>query len=226
MRLLVVEDDAALRRGLVQGLANHGFAVDSAETAEAAAHLLSLSPYDLLVLDLGLPGADGSALLRRLRGRGDTVPVLILTARGGVDDQVAGLDAGADDYVKKPFALAELAARIRAVLRRGTLVVGTTLCVGDVELDPARREAKRRGKPIALTTKEFAILEYLMRNPGVLVTRTMLLEHCWDEGYEGLSNLVDVHVGRVRRKLEAAGGQVPSPLRTVRGAGFRFGDEP
>ena len=226
MRLLVVEDDAALRRGLVQGLANHGFAVDAAESAEAAADLLSLSPYDLLVLDLGLPGADGSTLLRRIRARGGTVPVLILTARGGVEDQVAGLDAGADDYVKKPFTLAELAARIRAVLRRGTLVAGTTLRVGDVELDPARREVKRQGKLVALTTKEFSILEYLMRNPGVLVTRTMLLEHCWDEGYEGLSNLVDVHVGRVRRKLDAAGGEAPPPLRTVRGAGFLFGDDP
>ena len=226
MRLLVVEDDAALRRGLVRGLANHGFAVDAAESAEAAAELLSVSPYDLLVLDLGLPGADGTSLLRRLRARGNAVPVLILTARTGVDDQVSGLDAGADDYVKKPFALAELAARIRAMLRRGTLVAGTTLRVGDVELDPARREVKRRGKLVSLTTKEFAILEYLMRNPGVLVTRTMLLEHCWDEAYEGLSNLVDVHVGRVRRKLDAAAADEPSPLRTIRGAGFLFGDDP
>jgi DNA-binding response OmpR family regulator len=226
VRILVVEDDAALRRGLVRGLHTHGFAVDAAESAEGATNLLALSPYDLCVLDLGLPGADGLALLKRLRMRGDTIPVVILTARGAVADHVAGLDGGADDYVKKPFALAELVARMRAVLRRGALIAGTTLRVGDVELDPARREVRRRGKAIAFTGKEFAILEYLMRNPGVLVTRTMLLEHCWDESYEGLSNLVDVHVGRVRRKLEAAvGPSEHSILRTVRGAGFVFGEE-
>lgn len=223
MRLLVVEDDVALRRGLVRGLQKHGFAVDAADRAETALEQLSLNAYDLVVLDLGLPGADGLALLRRLRTEGDPICVVVLTARGGVDDHVAGLDAGADDYLRKPFAFAELVARIRAVLRRGPLVAGSTLRVADVELDPARREVKRGGEPVSLTVKEFSILEYLMRNRGVLVTRTMLLEHCWDEAYEGLSNLVDVHVGRVRRKLEAAGDPI---LRTVRGAGFVFGDEP
>jgi two-component system, OmpR family, response regulator len=225
VKLLVIEDDAALRRGLVQGLRKQGFAIDAVESAEAAEDLFAISPYDLLILDLGLPGADGSNLLRRLRDRGDTVPVLVLTARGGLADRVAGLDAGADDYLRKPFSLSELAARIRAVLRRGTLVASTTLRVGDVELDPSRREVTRRGAAIALTAKEFSILEYLMRHAGTLVTRTMLLEHCWDEGYEGLSNLVDVHVGRVRRKLEAAGGSAGPLLRTVRGAGFLFGNE-
>jgi DNA-binding response OmpR family regulator len=225
VRLLVVEDDAALRRGLVQGLKKEGFAIDAVESAEAAGDLLAVSPYDMLVLDLGLPGADGSTLLRRLRERGNTVPVLVLTARDGIADRVAGLDAGADDYMRKPFALSELAARIRAVLRRGTLVAATKLRVGDVELDPALREVTRNGTTIALTAKEFSILEYLMRHPGTLVTRTILLEHCWDEGYEGLSNLVDVHVGHVRRKLETAGGTAGPILRTVRGAGFLFGDE-
>ena len=155
-----------------------------------------------------------------MRERQLTVPVLVLTARGGVGDRVVGLDAGADDYLPKPFAFPELLARIRALLRRGTQVAPTILRVADLELDPARFEARRNGRPLSLTTKEFAILEYFLRHAGELVTRSALLDHCWDESYQGLSNLVDVHVARLRKKLAAGGG--PLLLHTVRGAGFVF----
>ena len=221
MRLLLIEDDHSLAKAVREGLVAKGFAVDRVESGEAGFELVALNPYDLIVLDLGLPGADGLAFLDRLRARGDAVPVLVLTARGRVTDRVHGLDRGADDYLRKPFAITELVARIRALLRRGNGLAPVVLRAGDIELDARRFEARRAGSPIPLTAKEFAILEYLLRHAGELVTRTMLLEHCWDESYEGLSNLVDVHVSRLRRKLEAAGG--PAPLRSVRGAGFILG---
>ena len=218
MRLLVVEDDRALVAALYDGLTAHGFAVDCVRSAECALDAFGINPYDLLVLDLGLPGNDGLTLLRKLRQRQDPIPVLILTARGALSDRVAGLDGGADDYVQKPFAFPELVARIRALLRRGIPVAATVLGISDLEVDPVRFEVRRGGVPIVLTTKEFAILEYFVRHAGELVTRTMLLEHCWDESYDGLSNLVDVHVSRLRRKLEG-GGRAPL-LHTIRGAGF------
>jgi two-component system OmpR family response regulator len=218
MRLLIVEDEPALVTALRRGLAAHGFAVDAAGTAADAVHLVRLNPYGLVVLDLGLPDADGLDLVRALRAGGDAIPVLVLTARGTLGDRVEGLDAGADDYLQKPFAFPELVARIRALLRRGTALTPAVLHVADVELDPARLAVRRGGTPIQLTVKEFAILEYLLRHAGELVTRATLLEECWDESYQGLSNLVDVHVGRLRRKLGAAGG--PPLVHTVRGAGF------
>ncbi len=222
MRLLLVEDDAGLRRALVDGLVRAGWAVDETASAEAANERLAVDCYDVLVLDLCLPGADGLTLLRAIRERGWSIPVLVLTARGAVEDRVTGLDAGADDYLAKPFAFAELLARLRAVLRRGEAVAPTVLRVADVELDPARFRVTRAGEPIGVTAKEFAILEYLMRHAGRVVTRTMLLESCWGASYEGWSNLVDVHLSRVRRKLEAAG--VPALLHTIRGAGVVFGE--
>ena len=224
MRLLLVEDDDSLVKALRRGLAARGFAVDHAESAEFAAVLIGENTYDLVVLDLALPGADGLSLLDRLRARRTAVPVLILTARGSVEDRVRGLDHGADDYLKKPFAFSELVARIRALLRRGDSLAPAVLRVGDVELDTRRFEVRRAGALVTLTAKEFAILEYLLSHAGELVTRSMLLEHCWDESYEGLSNLVDVHVSRVRRKLELAGGS--APLRSIRGAGYIFGENP
>jgi DNA-binding response OmpR family regulator len=218
MRLLVIEDDRALVAALCDGLAARGFAVDRAPSAESAFDLLRLNPYDLVVLDVGLPGVDGLTLLRTLRGRDNPVPVLVLTARGEVADRVAGLDAGADDYLTKPFAFPELVARVHALLRRRAPAAPAVLRVGDLELDPRRFQVRRGALPVSLTAKEFAILEYFMRHAGELVTRTMLLESCWDENYDGLSNLVDVHVSRVRRKIDVAGA--PPLLHTIRGAGF------
>jgi len=178
MRLLVIEDDRALVAALCDGLAARGFAVDRAPSAESAFDLLRLNPYDLVVLDVGLPGVDGLTLLRTLRGRENPVPVLVLTARGEVADRVAGLDAGADDYLTKPFAFPELVARVHALLRRRAPAAPAVLRVGDLELDPRRFQVRRGALPVSLTAKEFAILEYFMRHAGELVTRTMLLESC------------------------------------------------
>ena len=219
---MVVEDDAALVAALVDGLTAASFAVDQARTAERAIELLATAPYDLLIVDVGLPGMSGTALTQALRDRNVAVPILMLTARATVPDRVAGLDAGADDYVTKPFAFPELLARVRALLRRGEALSPTRLRVADVELDPARLAVSRAGVAVGLTTKEFAILEYLMRHAGELVTRSALLESCWDESYEGVSNLVDVHVSRLRRKLDLPGR--PALLHTIRGAGFILGE--
>jgi DNA-binding response OmpR family regulator len=222
MKLLVVEDDAALVAALTRGLRGAGFGVDAAADAEHARELMSVGEYDLVLLDLGLPSVDGLTLLRSIRDRELSIPVLVLTARGEVADRVAGLDAGADDYLIKPFAFPELLARIRALSRRGTPLLPTVMRIADLELDPARFEARRRGEMLSLTMKEFAILEYFVRHAGELVTRTMLLESCWDGSYEGLSNLVDVHVGRLRRKLDLPGAR--PLLHTIRGAGFLLGE--
>ena len=224
VRLLVVEDDAGLVTALRRGLGTHGFAVDDATSAERALELIQENPYDLVVLDLGLPGADGLTFLRFLRERRDATPVLVLTARSAVADRVAGLDAGADDYLQKPFAFPELVARARALRRRRTPALPLVLRVADLELDPVRLTVQRAGVPVSLTTKEFAILEYFMLHADELVTRTMLLEHCWDGSYDGLSNLVDVHVGRVRRKVDRPG--VVPLFHTIRGAGFVLSERP
>lgn len=224
MRVLVVEDDAALRAALRDGLVGNGFAVDVADRGTEARRLLAENAHDVLVLDLGLPDEDGIDLLRSLRDRGDTIPVLVLTARSTLDDRVGGLNAGADDYLAKPFAFPELVARVRALARRSGTLEQPVLRYADLELDPGRFRVTRAGVPIAVTAKEFAILECFLRHAGKLVTRTMLLEQCWDANYDGLSNLIDVHVGRVRRKLDAAGG---APLlHTIRGAGFTLGEPP
>lgn len=220
VRLLVVEDDLPLARALRKGLGGQGFATDMAGSAERAWECLREHSYDCILLDLSLPDVDGLTVLDALRQRDDPTPVLILTARGAVEDRVSGLNAGADDYLQKPFAFPELIARVRALLRRGTPLVPTVLRVDDLELDPSRMEVRRAGESIVLTAKEFGILEYLMRHAGQLVTRTMLLEECWDRSYDGLSNLVDVYVSRLRRKLDAHGRPL---LHTVRGAGFILG---
>lgn len=218
MRLLLVEDDQSLSDGVMQGLRRLGFALDHADTYASAFDLLCIHDYDLVLLDLGLPDTDGLTLVHRLRRREVRVPILVVTARGAVPDRVLGLDAGADDYLQKPFAFPELVARIQALLRRGTNPASAVLRVGDLALDPVRFQVSRGDTTLVLTTKEFAILEYLMRHAGELVTRTMLIDHCWGEGYEGMSNLIDVHVSRLRRKIDAGGE--PALLHTVRGAGF------
>lgn len=220
MRVLLVEDDQALSKALRTGLSDAGFAVDAVGCLTDGRRLLRVNPYDLVVLDLGLPDGDGLALVREIRAAKELTPVLILTARGSVEERVLGLDAGADDYLQKPFAFPELVARGRALMRRTPNAALSVLQTGEIVLDPSRLEVTCSGVPIKLTVKEFAILEYLMRNAGHLVTRTAILEHCWDESYEGLSNLVDVHVSRVRKKLGMTGSG--SPVRTVRGVGFIF----
>ena len=218
MRLLVVEDEQTLARYLRRGLEEAAWTVDVTGTVEDAWRLCLLNPYDLLVLDLGLPGADGDELLRRVREAGMDTPVLILTARGSVEDRVAGLNAGADDYLSKPFAFSELVARVHALLRRGHEQRSAALRLGDLQLDRLTRQARRGTRSIELTAREFSVLEYLLRHAGEVVTRTMLAEHVWGDHYDSLSNLIEVFVNRLRKKLEADGA--PRLLHTVRGAGY------
>jgi DNA-binding response OmpR family regulator len=216
MRILLVEDDAKLARALAKGLRGHAYAVDLASDADAALLRAAVYAYDLVLLDVMLPGRDGFAVCRALRDRGVAAPVLMLTARDAVDDRIRGLDAGADDYLAKPFDFGELRARIRALLRRGPAGRAPELRVGGLVVDPATRAVALDGRPVELTAREFALLEYLARHPGEVVSRTTLLEHVWDENFEGSTNVVDVYVGYLRRKLDA-------PLiATVRGVGFRL----
>ncbi len=220
MRLLVVEDDIALGQILVRGLSEEGYAVDLETTSAGASHAVDHADYDLVILDLGLPDGDGVTLCRRLRDRQVRVPVLMLTARDGLNDKVAGLDAGADDYLTKPFDYLELAARVRALLRRPPDTTGPILEVGDLRLDPASHTAWRGAIVVPLTAREFSLLEYLMRRPGAVLTRAELLEHVWDANYDGLSNVVDVHIANLRRKLAVSGVEVP--IDTVRGVGYQL----
>ncbi|MFQ5557254.1 MAG: response regulator transcription factor, partial [Acidimicrobiales bacterium] len=180
---------------------------------------LAENHYDVAILDLGLPDGDGIEVCRRLRERGQATPVLMLTARDGLSDKVAGLDAGADDYLTKPFDYPELTARVRALLRRPSDTRKPTLTAGDVTLDPASRRVWRGAITVPLTPREFSLLEYLMRHPGQVLSRERLLEHVWDAHYDGLSNVVDVHVANLRRKLASPEGD--DPIETVRGAGYR-----
>jgi DNA-binding response OmpR family regulator len=220
MRLLVVEDDGSLASVLVRGLTEDGYAVDCVDRVLDARHQVASNEYDLVVLDLGLPDGDGLSFCRELRQAGEAFPILMLTARDGLSDKVGGLDAGADDYLTKPFDYPELAARVRALLRRPADSHAPILRAGDLQLDPASRRVWRGAITVPLTSKEFALLEYLMRRPGVVLSRTELLEHVWDANYDGLSNVVDVHIANLRRKLEMPGS--PAPIQTIRGAGYQL----
>jgi two-component system OmpR family response regulator len=218
VRLLLVEDDAKLARALARGLRHEGYAVDLAADGEAALMQTGVWDYDAIVLDIMLPRRDGLSVCAALRERGCWSPVLMVTARGDVPDRVRGLDSGADDYLPKPFAFDELLARLRALLRRAPAQRPALLEVGDLVVDPAAHTVARGGTAVELTAREFAVLEYLARRPGEAVTRTALLEHVWDENYLGSTNVVDVYVGYLRRKLEAPFGR---PLiRTLRGVGW------
>ncbi len=219
MRLLLVEDDAPLGRVLVRGLTEEGHAVDHAATFAAASELLSLNEYDLVVLDLGLPDGDGIDLCRAIRDDGSGTPVLVLTARDGLSDKVIGLDAGADDYLTKPFAYPELAARVRALLRRPREMRGPVLEASGIRLDPAAHTVWRHSIMVPLTPREFSLLEYLLAKAGQVCRREVLLEHVWDANYDGLSNVVDVHIANLRRKLELPGER--DPIETIRGVGYR-----
>lgn len=220
MRLLVVEDDRPLGRILLRGLTEDGHGVDLQTTVYGADEALSVHDYDLIVLDIGLPDGNGVQFCERIRSAGNTTPVLMLTARDGLSDKVAGLDAGADDYLTKPFDYPELAARVRALLRRPPDATQPTMINGDLKLDPASHRAWRGAIAISLTAREFALLDYLMRHPGEVVRRADLLEHVWDAHYDGLSNVVDVHIANLRRKLEQSGAA--APIETIRGVGYRL----
>jgi len=220
MRILVVEDSRRLAGIIKRGLLEEGYAVDSAYDGEEAQYMAETTPFDLIVLDIMLPKKDGLAVCRDLRAKGVNTPVLMLTAKDSVEDKVTGLDTGADDYVVKPFAFAELLARLRALLRRDILPKVQKYEVGDMTLDPQSREVWRDGRRVELTSKEYAILEYFMRRPNAVVTRTMLGENVWDYEFDGLSNIIDVYIRRLRKKIDREGED--SLIQTVRGAGYRL----
>ncbi|HET8525703.1 MAG TPA: response regulator transcription factor [Actinomycetota bacterium] len=222
MRVLVVEDELKMAGLLKRALEEEGYAVDVAGRGEDALWFGTENPYDAIVLDVMLPDLDGFEVSRRLREAGRWSPVLMLTARDAVADRVAGLDAGADDYLTKPFSFAELLARLRALVRRGAAERPPVLRVGDLSLDPARRTVTRDGTSIDLTAREFALLEYLMRRAGEVLTRTQLIEHVWDFAYDGDSNVVDVYIRYLRNKVDRPFGR--DSIRTVRGAGYRLDD--
>jgi two-component system, OmpR family, response regulator len=214
MRVLLVEDDALLGDGLRAGLGQAGFAVDWVRAGSDAVHALDAEPVAAVVLDLGLPDLSGFEVLRRLRARGNKVPVLILTARDAVDDRVKGLDGGADDYVVKPVDLAELAARLRALIRRASGEAAPALRRGELELDAAARRVVFRGQPVELSAREFTLLHELMRSGGRVLSREQLEERLYSWGHEIESNAVEVHVHHLRRKL------APGVIRTIRGVGY------
>jgi two-component system OmpR family response regulator len=220
MRLLVVEDEPKLGALIVRALRAEGHAVDLCATGEDALWRAGSVAYDAVVLDIGLPGIDGFETCRRLRADEMWAPVLMLTARDAVADRVEGLDGGADDYLVKPFSLAELGARLRALVRRGARERPAVLTVGELRLDPARREAWRGDSPLALSTKEYALLEAFMRRPGEVLSRFALIEQVWDESYEQRSNVVDAYVRLLRDKIDRPFGT--DSIETVRGVGYRL----
>jgi two-component system OmpR family response regulator len=220
MRLLVVEDEPKLAALLRRGLIEEGHAADVAGSGEDALWRARSTEYDAIVLDLMLPGIDGLEVCRQLRSDGIWSPVLMLTARDGLGDRIGGLDAGADDYLTKPFAFAELLARLRALARRGAPERPPVLTVGDLELDPATRDVRRGEDEIELSPKEFALLETFMRRPGRVLSRFELIEHAWDYEYENRSNVVDVYVRYLREKIDRPFGR--ASLETVRGVGYRL----
>jgi DNA-binding response OmpR family regulator len=220
MRILIVEDNRSLNQSLRLSLEEDGHAVDSSFDGSEGQYLAEITPYDAIVLDIMLPGKNGLEVCRELRRNGNRTPVLMLTARDTIEDRVTGLDSGADDYLVKPFALPELRARLRALFRREAPEKTGLLQVGDLVLDPATHEVKRGGQAIELTAKEYALLEYFMRNPGRLISREMAEQHVWDYDFEGVSNVIDVYIRRLRRKLDDP--FEVKLLETVRGAGYRL----
>jgi DNA-binding response OmpR family regulator len=220
MRLLLIEDDSKAARVLAKGLREEGWVVDIAATGEAGEDLAGVNTYDAIILDWLLPDTDGLRVCRDLRAQGVATPVVMLTARDAVDDRVTGLNSGADDYLTKPFAFAELLARIHAVLRRSALTRPVVLHAADLALDPATHQVTRGGAPINLTPKEYAILEVLLRRAGEVVSRGQLAERVWEIEPDEITNLVDVHVSHLRRKIDH--GRTPPLIHTVRGHGYRL----
>ncbi len=224
MRLLLVEDEKKVSELVARALRQESYAVDVADDGTRGWELAQAYEYDLVILDLMLPGIPGEELLKRIRRRNHQVPILILTARGATEEKVQNFEAGADDYLTKPFAFAELVMRVKALLRRGPIARSSVLRVADLELDRFSQQVRRGGRRIELTPKEYALLEYLASNPGRVFSRTMIIEHVWDQSFEGLTNIVDVYVRHLRSKVDD-----PFPvklIRTVRGVGYGLGAGP
>jgi len=223
MRILLVEDEEKVSRFIVRGLTAESFAVDAAPDGQSGLELASTYNYDLIVLDLMLPGLNGTEVLRRIRRADHRVPILMLTARDAVADKVEHLEAGADDYLTKPFAFAELMARIKALLRRGSVDRPSVLRVADLEVDRLSQQVRRASRRIELTAKEYALLEYLIANSGRVLSRTMIIDHVWDQSFDGATNIVDVYVRHLRNKVDD--GHEAKLIRTVRGVGYKISDE-
>lgn len=223
MRILIAEDDRKVAGFLKKGLQEENYAVDLCYDGEEAVFQAQVNEYDLVILDVMLPGKNGLAICREIRAEGILSPILMLTARDQLDDKVRGLHEGADDYMTKPFAFQELLARIKALLRRSQDYKTKTLTVGGLELDPVSRKVTRDGKTITLTGKEYALLEYLMRNRGRIITQSMIIDHVWDMNYDGLSNVVNVYINHLREKVDK--GFDRKYIQTVRGVGYKINDD-
>ncbi|MCL4382656.1 MAG: response regulator transcription factor [Patescibacteria group bacterium] len=219
MQILIVEDEEKIANSLRRGLLEERYTVDLARDGEEALYKLDINEYDLVILDLMIPKVDGITVCRQIRQTNSHLPILILTAKDGTEDKITGLDAGADDYITKPFSFSELSARIRALFRRGRKADPTILVFDDLSLDPATKTAKRKNKVITLTAKEYALLEYFMRYPNKVLTKTELLEHIWDYNYDGLSNMVETYVKYLRKKIKVD-GQSRELIHTMRGSGY------
>ena len=220
MRILVVDDDRHLCAIIKRGLLEEAYAVDVAYDGEEGQYMAEVNHYDLIILDIMMPKKDGIEMCKELRAKRINTPILMLTAKDAVEDRVRGLDAGADDYMVKPFSFNELLARVRALLRREATTKSPEIRLGDLVLNTLTREVKRGDRVVELTTKEYVILEYFMRHPNIVVTRTMLEEHAWDYDFDSMSNLIEVYIRRLRRKLDD--DEKDSILQTVRGAGYRL----
>jgi two-component system copper resistance phosphate regulon response regulator CusR len=223
MRILVIEDERKVAEFVARGLKAERYAVDVADNGDSGWAMVNTYEYDLIILDLMLPGMNGLELLRRFRARNTQTPILILTARDATASKVENFEAGADDYLTKPFAFAELQMRVKALLRRGPINHGSVVRIADLELDRLSQQVRRGGKRLELTPKEYALLEYLATNPGRVFSRTMIVDHVWDQGFDGLTNIVDVYVRHLREKVDA-----PFPtklIHTVRGVGYSLSDE-
>jgi two-component system copper resistance phosphate regulon response regulator CusR len=218
MRILLIEDEVKMSGFIKRGLVAERYAVDAARDGRSGLELATTYQYDLVILDLMLPELDGSEVLRKLRRHNSAVPVLILSARDAVQDKVTNLELGADDYLTKPFAFAELLVRVKALMRRGPVNRASTVRIGDLELDRLTQQVKRNGRRIELTAKEYALLEYLMTNSGRVLSRNMIIEHVWDQSFDGITNIVDVYIRHLRNKVDS--GYDVKLLRTVRGVGY------
>jgi two-component system copper resistance phosphate regulon response regulator CusR len=224
MRLLLVEDDADVARFIRKGLMEQAYAVDVAEDGEQALYLADINSYDAVILDLLIPPPEGLEVCRTLRASGSKVPILMLTARAAVDEKIAGLDAGADDYLAKPFEFRELVARLGALLRRGGATISTVFEVGELQIDTRSHRVSIDGQPLTLTTKEYAVLEYLARNCGRIMTREEIAEHVWGQEFDPFSNLIEAYINRLRRHMEKVSSK--KFIHTVRGSGYMLEPEP